>query len=109
VIESGAYLPNTMFRGSIVDASGERLPPGTVIEAYIGDTLCGATSLPRTVMALGDPSTYYLPVVGPASVPGCDERGTIAFRVNGDLVAQTGINDFDGRFEGDHFLDMTVP
>jgi hypothetical protein len=109
VAESGAYLPNTMFRGSVIDASGQRLPPGTVIEAYIGDTLCGATSLPWTVMALGDPNTYYLPVVGPASVPGCHERGTITFRVNGEVVPQTGINDFDGRFEGNHVLDLSVP
>jgi hypothetical protein len=80
-----------------------------VIEAYIGDTLCGATSLPWTVMALGDPNTYYLPVVGPQSISGCDQGGAISFRVNGEVVGQTGINDFDGRFQGNHLLDLSVP
>jgi pimeloyl-ACP methyl ester carboxylesterase len=107
--EPGSYLPNTMFRGSVIDTSGQRLPPGTVIEAYIGDTLCGATALPPTAMALGDPSTYYLPVVGPQSISGCDQGGAISFRVNGEVVGQTGINDFDGRFQGQHLLDLSLP
>jgi len=106
--EPGAYRPNTLFRGEVIDASGESFPVGTVIEAYIGDTLCGVTSLSPTVMALGDPQTYYLAVVGPESKSGCAGGQPVTFRVNGQRVAQTGVNDFDGRFQGRHLLDLVA-
>ncbi|MBI4571508.1 MAG: alpha/beta fold hydrolase [Chloroflexi bacterium] len=107
--DPGAYRPNTLFRGEVVDSSGTSLPVGTVIEAYIGDTRCGITSLPPTAMVLGDPQTYYLAVVGPDSVAGCNGGEPVTFRVNGAEVAQTGTNDYDGRFQGRHLLDLIVP
>jgi len=106
--DPGAYRPTTLFRGEVVDRSGESLPMGTVIEAYIGDMLCGITSLPPAVMALGDPATYYLAVVGPESVGGCEAGGTVTFRVAGKRVEQDGVNDYDGRFYGRHLLDLVV-
>jgi len=82
---------------------------GTVIEVYIGETLCGITSLSPTVMALGDPSGYSLAVVGEDSIAGCSAGGTVTFRVDGTPARQAGVNDFDGRFQGRHLLDLTVP
>lgn len=107
--DPGAYRPNTLFRGEVIDSSGKSLPVGTVIEAYIGDTRCGITSLPPTAMVLGDPQTYYLAVVGPDSVAGCNGGEPVTFRVQGTEVAQTGTNDYDGRFQGRHLLDLIVP
>lgn len=92
-----------------MDANGRSLPVGTAIEAYIDDTRCGITSLSPTVMALGDPGSYFLAVVGESSIAGCAAGGTVTFRVNGEPVEETGVNDFDGRFQGRHLLDLTLP
>jgi len=102
----GVGSPATFFTGSVLDSSGETLPAGTVIEAYIGETLCGVTSLPPVVMASDDPTTYVIAVAGPESAPSCDDGADISFRVNGEQAEQTGANDFA---EGMHLLDLTLP
>ena len=103
---TGVGRPSTALWGSVFGPGGDPPPPGTVIQAYVGDTLCGVTSLPHVVMGFTDPSTYRMFVVGPASVAACEEGATIEFRVGGEPIAETAVNDFasDG-----HELDLTVP
>ncbi len=102
----GVARPATFFTGSVLDSSGESLPAGTVIEAYVGETLCGITSLPPAVMASGDLTTYVMAVAGPESVPGCETGASISFRVNGEPAEQTGTNDLA---EGQYLVDLTLP
>ena len=71
------------------------MPPGTLVEAYIGDTRCGAYALPVVVMSAApsdEAATYLLHVSGPQLVPGCRRDAPISFRVNGKPAAQTGKN-----------------
>lgn len=102
----GMGRPATVFRGSVLDSSGETMPPGTVIEAYVGETLCGVSSLAPVVMGFAGPETYAVRVVGPESVPGCEEGVEVSFRVDGETAEQTGVNDFA---EDGHELDLTLP
>jgi pimeloyl-ACP methyl ester carboxylesterase len=102
----GVGGPTTSFRGSVLDSSGETLPPGTVIEAYVGETLCGVGSLAPVAMGTAGPETYEIRVVGPESVPGCEEGGAVSFRVDGESAEQTGVNDFA---EDPHGLELTLP
>jgi pimeloyl-ACP methyl ester carboxylesterase len=95
----------TFFTGSVLDSSGESLPAGTVIEAYIGEILCGVTSLPPVVMPSGDPETYVMMIAGPESVPGCNAGASISFRVDGQPTAENATNDLAG---DQHLLDLTL-
>ena len=81
------------FFGSVFDSSGETMPPGTVIEAYIGETLCGLSSLPRVVTGPASSPPYSIAVVGPESMPNCATGEEITFRIDGQLVEQTVLND----------------
>ena len=91
----------TEFAGSVFRPDGRQLPGGTRIDAYVGATRCGVTSVRRT----GSFSGFSLSVVGPDSVPGCERGGTITFRVNGRRALDTAVNEpgSAGR------LDLTVP
>jgi pimeloyl-ACP methyl ester carboxylesterase len=102
----GVGKPATFFAGSVLDASGESLPTGTVVEAYAGETLCGVSSLAPLPMGPGDPTTYVMGVAGPESVEGCDAGADVSFRVNGQPVEQTATSDLA---EGQHLVDLTVP
>ena len=89
----GASMPVTEFKGRLFDADGAELPGGTVVEAYIGDVLCGVTSL-----RYGDATEgiYTMMVAGPDAVPGCDIGATINFRVDGIPAGETLTNDPEG-------------
>lgn len=102
---SGAALPFTMLYGDVVDSSGKRLPSGTVIEAYIGDTQCGEWSIPTIAMPV---DSYWLFISGPDSRPGCGRGATITIRVDGNPVAQTITNELDGP-SVEHRLDIVTP
>ncbi len=94
--------PGSAFAGAALDSSGKLLPPGTVVEAYVGDTLCGVSSLPPVVMAFSDPSSYVMWVVGPAA---CAKGATLSFKINGKPAVQTAVND-----RADfHVIDLTLP
>ena len=58
----------TEFSGEVYRTDGERVEPGSRVEAYVGDTLCGVASIRDAGSFVG----YILSVVGPDSVPGCD-------------------------------------
>jgi hypothetical protein len=97
----GAIAPRTEFAGSVFTPDGHQLPGGTRVEAYVGSTLCGVTSVRRT----GSFSGFILSVVGPDSIGGCGVGETITFRVNSRLARDTAVNE-PGRSGS---LDLTVP
>lgn len=101
----GASMPGTGFKGRLFDADGAELPGGTVVEAYIGDVLCGVTSL-----RYGDATEgiYTMMVAGPQSVPGCDIGATITFRVEGIPAAETLTNDPNGEIPDEVNLTQTA-
>jgi pimeloyl-ACP methyl ester carboxylesterase len=90
--------------GGVYDGGGERLPPGTTIEAYIGDTLCGITGIPASVMLFENPDVYDLLVAGPDAIPGCARDGVVTFKVDGVDVDHTARN----VLETDIALDLTL-
>jgi hypothetical protein len=83
----------TPIFGSVLDAAGKRLPSGTRVEAYIGDTLCGVGALPASVLVFQNPDVFDLLVASPEAVSGCERDGVITFRVDGRAVEQTATND----------------
>ena len=82
----------TRLLGSVFDDAGQRLPPGTVIEAYAGDTRCGLASMPQTVMTFNDPDGFTMIVAGPNAIAPCVKGAQLSFRVNGAAVPQTATN-----------------
>jgi pimeloyl-ACP methyl ester carboxylesterase len=99
----GARPPVSQFLGEVYSREGDHLPPGTRIEAYVGEVRCGVASTRRT----GNYSGYILAVVGPDSVAGCDRGAVLTFRVDGQRAAETAINDLRGGNDGS--LDLTLP
>ncbi|MBI4172889.1 MAG: hypothetical protein HY511_09000, partial [Actinobacteria bacterium] len=75
--------------GELLGRDGRPLPPGTRLEAYVGNVLCGVASSRRT----GNFSGYSLNVVGPEAVDGCSRGGTLSFRINGRRAAETATNE----------------
>jgi hypothetical protein len=98
---NGAAPPRLEVGGEVFERDGRHLPPGTRIEAYVGNTRCGVATVRRT----GSFSGYSLDVVGPDSVPGCDRGATLTFRINGRPAANTAVNE-PGRGSS---LDLTLP
>jgi hypothetical protein len=98
---NGAVPPRTQFAGQVFRPDGQQLPGGTRIEAYVGRTRCGVTSVRRT----GSYSGFSLDVVGPDAVPACARGSTITLLVNGHPALDTAVN------EPGHSgpLDLTVP
>jgi hypothetical protein len=97
----GAARPRTEFAGEIFDHSGRRLPDGTRVEAYIGNTLCAVAS----VRTEGNFTGFSISVVGPDSVAGCARGATVRFHVDGKPAVTTAVNNF----RGDPSLDLTMP
>jgi hypothetical protein len=81
----GAAPTTTEFGGEVYDRDGQRVPPGSRVEAYIGETLCGVASVRWS-------DFYILTVAGPDSVPECAAGGTITFRVDGTSTVETAAN-----------------
>jgi hypothetical protein len=85
----GAAPQTVGFVGEVYDRHGRHLPPGTRVEAYVGDTRCGVASVRRT----GSFSGYSLGVVGPDSVAECAAGATLTFRIGGKPAAETAVNE----------------
>jgi hypothetical protein len=98
---NGSVAPRAEFAGEVFRRDGRQLSGGTRIDAYVGRTRCGVTSVRRT----GSFSGFSLSVVGPDSVRGCARGSTITFRVNGRPTLDTAVNEA-GRSGS---LDLTVP
>lgn len=77
------------FVGEALGADGDAVPPGTRVEAYVGDARCGVTSTRRT----GSFSGYTLAISGPDARPGCERGATLSFRIDGQTAGQTATND----------------
>jgi pimeloyl-ACP methyl ester carboxylesterase len=97
----GAAPPTADFAGEVYRPDGRRLPPGTRIEARIGGSVCGISSVRRT----GSFSGFILAVAGPESIPACRQGAAITFRVNGHPAVETAVNEA-GR--GGPLTDLTV-
>lgn len=97
----GAVGPITGFAGEVFDRLGRQKPPGTVVEAFVGETRCGVASTRRS----GSFSGFSMDVVGPSSVPGCDLAATLSFRIDGKPAAETAVN---GLGDGSS-LDLSLP
>jgi hypothetical protein len=86
----GAAPTTTEFSGEVRDGDGNRVDPGATVEALVGETVCGVT----TIRDFDDESvTFSLSVVGPDARPGCDRDQPLTFRVDGETAAQTVPND----------------
>jgi len=84
----GAAPAVTELSGEVFDRDGRRLPPGTRIEALIGNTRCGVASVRRSETFVG----YVLAVVGPQSINGCTQDGQITFLIDGRPATETSVN-----------------
>jgi pimeloyl-ACP methyl ester carboxylesterase len=94
---------HTTLYGTVLDATGRHLPPGTEIEAFIGETLCGVAALSPVEMDFLGADRYDLLVVGPDSVPGCAFDQPLTLVVDGIRVAQTASHDGSA-----HSLDLRL-
>jgi hypothetical protein len=95
----------TPIFGSVRNADGTRLPPGTVIEAVAGDAVCGRTSIPPVIMQFSSPDEYGLLAAGPDAVPGCVQDAALTLRVNGEPVDGAVTNDLEFTT---HRMDLVV-
>jgi pimeloyl-ACP methyl ester carboxylesterase len=97
---AGAVPPTAQFNGELLARDGTKLPAGSRVEAFVGNTRCGIASTRRS----GSFAGYVLAVVGPESIPGCARGATLTFRVNGRPARETSVN--DPEING-HSLDLT--
>jgi hypothetical protein len=93
---SGDAPPITELSGEAFAPDGRRLPPGTRVEAYIGNVRCGVAS----VRQAEDFTGYILSVVGPESIGGCTRDAQIAFTINGRPATETSVNHLAGGAPG---------
>lgn len=80
--------PPARFVGS-VKIDGANAPAGTLIEARIGNTTCGAT----TVFSAGGEARYALdsPALDPGATPNCGVEGAaVSFYIGGKKANETG-------------------
>jgi hypothetical protein len=98
---NGSVPPRTQFSGGVFRPDGHELRGGTRVDAYVGTTLCGVTSVRRT----GSFSGFTLDIVGPDAIPGCARGATITFRVNGRRAPETAVNEPGSSGS----LDLTLP
>ena len=78
--------PPSRFVGTVL-VNGQPAANGTTVEAHIGSTVCGST----TVFISGSDARYTLDSPDTASVAGCGTDGaTVTFFVGGQQAAQTG-------------------
>jgi hypothetical protein len=86
---AGPMSPATELAGEVYNAEGDKVEPGGRVEAFVGHTLCGLS----TVRESGDFVGFSMSVVGPEAVPGCDRNAPITFFVDGHRAAEMLTND----------------
>lgn len=101
----GAGTPVTELKGLLYGPNVVPLPGGTVVEAYIGETLCGITSLRYADATEG---YYTLLVVGPESIAACVDGGAISFRLDGKPAAETAANNLNRSSEAEREVNLTL-
>lgn len=83
---SAQALPPNRYYGTVT-INGTQQSDGTVVEAYVGDTLCGS----GTVSNQNGNEFYLVDVLGGGQKAGCASDGdTVSFRVNGLKANETG-------------------
>jgi len=86
----GAAPVVTGVAGEARDGSGNRVDAGATIEALVGETVCGVS----TIRDFDDEAiTFSLSIVGPDARPGCDRGQPVSFRVDGAPAAESLTND----------------
>ncbi|MER3419934.1 MAG: hypothetical protein C4290_05120, partial [Chloroflexota bacterium] len=84
---AGAQLPPTRVFGTVT-VDGRTALAGTVVQAFIGEKLCGEGVVRRISDEL--PLGYVVDVAGASQIEGCGTDGaTITFRVGGVLANET--------------------
>ena len=87
-VEAQAQPPNRFF-GSVT-INGQDQPEGTVVEAYIGNTLCGS----GTVQSRNGATIYFVDVLGAGQKANCAKDGDkVTFKVAGLDAKETGTYD----------------
>ncbi len=95
----GAAPVVTGFSGEALSASGVAVPPGTLVEAFVGEALCGVGST-----RYGDDfNGYILSVIADGSVPGCSAGATVTFRIARQPARETAVNAPDPNMRGGEF------
>ena len=117
----GAATPTTDFAGEVRDTAGDRLTSGALVEAYVGETLCGVATvhsgnvlfpeLTDLIDTVGEAAFgsepfrgFVISVVGPESIPECLAGAEITFRVDGHETEQSKRNSP----EESGSLDLTI-
>ncbi|MCH8813754.1 MAG: hypothetical protein IH957_01470 [Chloroflexi bacterium] len=81
-VDFGIRRADVAVLAGIVVHQGGKAPPGTVIEAFVGETKCGETAVESYVP--GGIHNYELAVFGAGEIDGCAEPGEgVSFTVNG--------------------------
>jgi hypothetical protein len=101
---NGASAPATEIKGLLFGRDGAQLPDGSVVEAYVDETLCGITSLRNAEATEG---YFTLIVAGPDAIAACGEGATLTFRIDGRRARETAANDLRSGSEG-HELNLTI-
>jgi len=100
---TGTVPVTAEFSGSAFRRDLGQLPPGTKVEAYVGNTRCGVASIRHSDGFTG----YVLAVVGPDSITGCARGAPLTFRIDGKPAAKTTeVNTPPGRQRA---LDLALP
>lgn len=84
----GGLPETTDFSGEVYDRDGNLVLGDALVEAHVGDVLCGVTSVRGADGFIG----YIISVVGPDSVAGCDLGATVTFRIDGAEARETAVN-----------------
>jgi hypothetical protein len=99
----GASAPVTAVYALVTDADGASPPVGTRVEAFVGATRCGISSIRR----YGDESGFLLFASGPDQIAGCTEGATLSFVIGGMRANETIVHNFDAGEDGEA-LQLTV-
>jgi hypothetical protein len=84
-VNAQANPPNRFF--GTVTINGQDQPEGTVVEAYIGSTLCGSGA----VQSRNGSTIYVVDVLGEGQKPNCAKDGDkVTFKVAGLDATETG-------------------
>lgn len=101
----GASLPVTEAYATVADAEGNEPPVGTTVGAYIGDALCGTSSIRR----YGDEDGFVIIVSGAVLIPACTEGATVAFRIGGVVANETIVHNLNADKDNAYYrLELTV-
>ena len=87
----GASMPVTEAYGTVVDANGDTPPPGTPVEAFIGEAVCGVSEIRR----YGDEDGFLIIISGVELIPACTEGAEVTFRVGGVTANETIVHNLN--------------